>query len=105
MISPGALVTLHPLVRGMMSIWARRVPEALNSPRAMKEDVGLAHQRIVMCNVPHGDHALYVCTVRDEHQDAAPHRQGAERHFHLVVWDGKPVWISSEDAALVEVAP
>jgi hypothetical protein len=102
------MVQLVQLREGI-PIRARRVPERITL--AVTSDEQQAESdRIVVCNVPDGSRCLYVSRYRDAYQEVAAAAlekgpYGFNRLglcFHLVLWDGRPVWISSEDAELVD---
>jgi hypothetical protein len=91
-------------------IKARRVPEAVSSPRGPMNPDTLkyeAYDRVVICNIPNGARVLYISSKRDAFRDAIAgrgkgpygYRPGGVT-FHFVLWGERPVWVSSEDAEL-----
>jgi hypothetical protein len=96
---PGQMVRLWQRADNI-PIKARRVPEAVGSPRA--------YFRIVICEVPSGATCLYVASHRDAFAEAMQANQsssgsfGFKRgvEFNLIVWGDRPVWVSSSDCEL-----
>lgn len=63
----------------------------------------------VLFSIPEGDVALYMSSVEDKLDKALSNQGPYGMHrmaltFHLVLWEGQPVWLSSADVVLVKVA-
>jgi hypothetical protein len=97
----GELVRLLTLREGG-SVAARRRPD-----RRMVRDSAEDVEPNIICNIPHGELALYVSSHSDGLADAIA-RKGRGPYgyvpkkitYHLVLWGERPVWVSSEDAEL-----
>lgn len=96
---------LIPIRRGI-PIWARRTPRTINM-LTRDESIG---EGIKLCDIPAGDKALYMSSKRDVVKDLLAGRgpgpygfRPGQVIFHLVLWNGRPVWVSSSDCELEEV--
>lgn len=108
MLKSGTLVFLNQK-REDIPIKARRRPEALNSPRAVYrkrwEDDNTQNDNFLY-NVPPGVQALYLSSKRDDFRAALQGKTGPFGYkpgvvlYHLILWEDKPVWVSSEDVEL-----
>jgi len=107
-LKSGTMVTLIQK-RENVPIKARRRPEAMNSPRARWrkrwEDDDTTHENYLY-DVPRGSQALYVSSQRDDFRALMQGKAGPFGYkpgivlYHFVLWDGKPIWVSSEDVEL-----
>lgn len=63
----------------------------------------------IACVIPDAAIALYVSSKLDElHEKLSRHDgpygfQRKQRFYHFVLWEGRPVWVSSVDAHLEEL--
>jgi len=90
-----------------ISIKARRRPESFLSPRSARVEGGLNDNDLFIASIPDDTMALYMSSQVDAFREAIRNRgpgpQGFRPNsviFHLVLWDGRLVWVSSEDAVL-----
>lgn len=97
-LQTGTLVKLVQ-VNVNVPIKGRTKPMSLLS----KEDVPTA------CVIPDGAHVLYVSSKLDELHEKLSRLNGPfgfqrkQRFYHFVLWEGRPVWVSTVDAYLVEI--
>lgn len=104
-IKSGAMVTLTQLDQNI-EIKARRVPETITY-RYRSSDYISNHNHVVICKIPNGTRALYMCTSENVAnanliaKGAGPYGFKSKRLlFHCVLWGARPVWVSSAEADL-----
>lgn len=102
-LKSGTLVTIFQ-ARLDGTIYARRSPEKLAGSR------GKTMNDIVITTIPNGSRALYMGTQKDAFNSALRAKGAgpfgytpARLLYHFVLWEGRPVWVSSGDCALEEV--
>lgn len=114
-LKSGTLVTLNQ-TRLDGAIYARRVPEAIKGPRSAKNPTTMANaaeaERVIITTIPNGAQVLYMSTQEDAFNSAlrangtGPYGYTpAHLYYHFVLWNDRPVWVSSADAELRPVAP
>lgn len=102
-LKSGTLVTIFQ-TRMDGAIYARKSPEKLSGPR------GKTMNDIVITTIPNGARALYMGSHEDDFNSAL-RAKGAgpygyspvHLYYHFVLWEGRPVWVSSNECVLEEV--
>lgn len=100
----GTFVTLVQK-REDVPIRARRVPEAVSSPRSKAMADML--ERIVICDIPNGARVLYLSSKADDFNIALRAKgrgpygyTSPQLIFHCVLWGERPVWIANAEVEL-----
>lgn len=107
-LKTGDLVTLVRL-RHAFIIQARKQPKTLVSARIRSDNSVEADDMFYPGAIPDGAQALYMGSHVDGLRAAMKAKVGPYGYtpkqlvFHLVMWDGKAVWVSSDDAELRRV--
>lgn len=102
-LKSGTWVTLHQ-ARMDGAITGRREPGGAGQPFSKRQE------NIIINYIPPGSRALYMSTVEDGFNTAlrakgrGPYGYTPNQVFyHFILWEGRPVWVSSNEAVLEEV--
>ena len=98
MLTPGMMVRLRSRTKAFM-VWARTRPESLTSRTFGSDQEELAERkaRLVMGNIDDETICLYVSTYVDTFKSLI---DGRKIEYYMVIWGGKPVWVSSTECLL-----